>query len=153
MGASWEQIGGRGVQQAVAPLFQQRHIPGQGGRVAGHIDDSPGSEPVQCLDGFGQLFAGFGVGKGDAVAHLDLLPLLIMAKGAGLSFISCIVFPPIKRCSRVLFLEVVNLQEKPTNMEVFSYYQNTVAIITPATSQLIMDSTAQRIKIPHVFCL
>ena len=53
MGAAGEQIGGGGIGNLVAPLLQQRHIPGQCGRVAGHIHDPPGSEAGEGLDGVG----------------------------------------------------------------------------------------------------
>ena len=39
--------------QRVATLLQQRHIPGEGGRVAGNIHDPTGREPGQSFDGIG----------------------------------------------------------------------------------------------------
>ena len=53
MGAPGEEIRGGGVKDGIAPRFQQRHIPGQGGRVAGYIHDPPGGEAGECLDGIG----------------------------------------------------------------------------------------------------
>ena len=53
MAATGEQISGHGVFDAVATLFQQGHIPGQGGRIAGNIDDAPGCKPVERFDGIG----------------------------------------------------------------------------------------------------
>ncbi len=53
MAASREQIRGEGVFQNITPFLQQRHVPGKGRRVAGHIDDAPGREAVQGLDGVG----------------------------------------------------------------------------------------------------
>ena len=53
MGAAGEKVGGLGALEGIASLGQQRHIPGQGGRVAGHIHDSPGGKPNQRLDGIG----------------------------------------------------------------------------------------------------
>ena len=53
MGASGEQIGGGGGLEGVAPFLQQCHVPGKGRRVAGDIDNPPGSHPGQSLDGVG----------------------------------------------------------------------------------------------------
>ena len=53
MGAAGEEVGGHGVLQPIATLLQQRHIPGQGGRVAGDVDDSSGCHFGQGFDGVG----------------------------------------------------------------------------------------------------
>ena len=44
--AAGEKVGGQGILQAETAFFQQGHIPGQGGRVAGNIDDATGIEAV-----------------------------------------------------------------------------------------------------------
>ena len=53
MTAPGEQVGSHGVFQGVAFFLQKRHIPGQGGGVAGYVDDAPGGHPVQGFDGVG----------------------------------------------------------------------------------------------------
>ena len=53
MGAPGEQVGGGGIGYLVAPLLQQRHIPCQGGRVAGYIHNPPGGEAGQRFNGVG----------------------------------------------------------------------------------------------------
>ena len=53
MGASGEEVGGGGGLEGEAPFFQECHIPGQGGWVAGDIDDAPGVKAGQGLNGVG----------------------------------------------------------------------------------------------------
>ena len=53
MGAAGEQVGSHGIFQGVAPLLQQRHIPGQRGGVAGNIHDAPGRKTAQGFNGIG----------------------------------------------------------------------------------------------------
>ena len=53
MSASGEQIRCHGIFHPIAPLLQQRHIPAQGGRVTGDVDDAPGCHPVEGFDGIG----------------------------------------------------------------------------------------------------
>ena len=53
MGAPGEQIRSHGIFHPIAPLLQQRHIPAQGGRVTGDVDDAPGCHPVEGFDGIG----------------------------------------------------------------------------------------------------
>ena len=51
MGAPGEQIRGKGFLKGEAPFFQQGHIPGKGGRVAGDIDQAPGVHSVNGFNG------------------------------------------------------------------------------------------------------
>ena len=53
MAATGEEICRQGVFQHVATLFQQGHVTGQGGGVAGNVDDAPGGESGQGFDGVG----------------------------------------------------------------------------------------------------
>ena len=46
-----EEVSRLGLLQVVAPLVQELHIPGQGGRVAGNIDDAVGCHVTQGFDG------------------------------------------------------------------------------------------------------
>ena len=53
MGAAGEEVKGFGVDGAVAALLQQAEVPGQGGRVAGDVDDAPGRHLCHGLDDVG----------------------------------------------------------------------------------------------------
>ena len=53
MGAPGEQVGGLGGLEAEAFFFQQGHVPGQGGGVAGDVDQPPWIHPGDGLDGVG----------------------------------------------------------------------------------------------------
>ena len=53
MCASGEQVCGLSGNKAEPPFFQQCHIPGQGCRVAGDVDQTAGGHAVNCLDGIG----------------------------------------------------------------------------------------------------
>ncbi len=53
MGASGEQVCGLSGNKAEPPFFQQCHIPGQGCRVTGDVDQAAGGHAVNCLDGIG----------------------------------------------------------------------------------------------------
>ena len=93
MGASWKQVGCHGVLQGVAPLFQQCHIPGQRGRVAGNIDDAPGGEPGEGFDGVGiQALPG-------RVHHhhicLDALGFQLQRRRAGVTAVKFRVFDAV----------------------------------------------------------
>ena len=51
MAAAGEEVCCHGILQAVATLFQQRHIPGQGGGIAGDIHNAAGGESRQSFNG------------------------------------------------------------------------------------------------------
>ena len=53
MGAAGEEVGGLGGLEGEALIFQQGHIPGQGGGVAGDVDKLPGVHPVNGFNGVG----------------------------------------------------------------------------------------------------
>ena len=53
MVGSGEEVGGFGLFQAVAPLGQEFHIPGQGGGVAGDINQPLGIHLDDGLDDLG----------------------------------------------------------------------------------------------------
>lgn len=53
MGAAGEEVGGLGGLEGKALFFQQRHVPGQGGRVTGDIYKTPGAHPGNRLDSVG----------------------------------------------------------------------------------------------------
>ena len=53
VGAAGEQVGSHCVFKDIASGFQQSHIPRQGRRIAGNINDPPGRDLRQRFDGIG----------------------------------------------------------------------------------------------------
>ena len=53
MGASGEEIGGLGGAEEEAFFFEKGHVPGEGGGVAGDVDQPSGIHAGDGLDGVG----------------------------------------------------------------------------------------------------
>ena len=82
MAAPGEQVCCRDLFYPEAPLLQQRHIPGQGGGIAGDIDQALGRHPGDGFDGVAvQALAGRVYGDD---VRVDALLLQVQGSGAGI---------------------------------------------------------------------